>query len=121
MSLMDLARNLIAGPGVSLAGPMRTPIQVIPVTGRTAKGPTYGDPEDDVALVENVSQMVVDATGTSSQLSTAKFTFLEPRAIKEGDRIVLNGVTSTVVKVGGLLDENGVPYVPEVWTGSGAR
>lgn len=116
MGLPDLVRNLIAGPVTSVAGPFRAPIQVIPLTGRNAKGPTYGAPEDDEAIVENVSQVVVDAGG-NEKVSSAKFTFFEQRPIKPGDHIILNGKESLVIKVGGLLDETGAPYLPEAWTG----
>jgi hypothetical protein len=120
VGLPDLVKSMIANVVVPVAGPFRAPIQVVPMTGRTAKGPVYGPPEDDVALVENVSETVLDASGTE-QVSNAKFTFFTPRPIKEGDRIVLNGVTTAVVKVGGLLDDTGVPYLPEAWTGRASR
>jgi hypothetical protein len=116
MGLPDLVRSMISGPVTSIAGPFRTTILHIPQTGRGTYGPTYGDPVPRLALVEQVSETVTSADGTD-KVSTSKFTFFEPVPIKEGDRITLNGVTTNVVKVGGLLDETGKPYVPEAWTG----
>lgn len=118
MGIPDTIRSLIAGPVVAVFGPMRTPIQVVRVTGRDTYGPTYGDPEDDEALVENISESVAGTDGVET-VSGAKFTFFKQRAIAEEDQIILNGVTLTVIKVGGLLDETGVPYLPEAWTGKG--
>jgi hypothetical protein len=116
MSLPDLVRSLIAGPVVSLAGPFRVTISITPMTGRSTYGPTYGTPFSADALVENSSESIASADGTV-KVSTAKFTFFEQLEIHEGDRITLNGVTTTVVKVAGLLDETGAPYLPEAWTG----
>lgn len=116
MALTDAIRGLIAGPVVSIAGPFRADISITPQTGRTASGPTYGTPYPSKAMVENVSEQVASLDGTV-KVSSAKFTFFEQIDIKEGDRITLNGVTTAVVKVGGLLDETGKPYLPEAWTG----
>lgn len=117
MAFTDLIRSLIAGPVVSIAGPLRTTVGHTAMTGRGAYGPTYeATPTEREAIVENVSELVTSADGTQ-KISTAKFTFFEQIPIKEGDRLTLNGVTTNVVKVAGLLDETGVPYLPEAWTG----
>lgn len=116
MSLPDTVRNIIAGPVLSIAGPFRADIVVTPITGSTMYGPTYGTPFAAQALVENISESVTSANGTQ-RVSAAKYTFLEPIEIQEGDKITLNGVTTAVIKIGGQLDETGVPYVPEAWTG----
>jgi hypothetical protein len=117
MSLPDTVRNIIAGPVLAIAGPFRADIVITPIIeGSDMYGPTYGDPFDAQALVENVSEAVTSANGTS-RVSAAKFTFLDRLVVNEGDLITLNGVTTAVVKIGGLLDETGVPYVPEAWTG----
>jgi len=116
VALSDTIRAAIAGPVVKIAGPLRTAITITPRTGRDIHGPTYGTPRAAKALVENTSMMVTAADGTQ-KLSTAKFTFFEREVIAEGDRITLNGVTTNVVKIGGLLDETGIPYLPQAWTG----
>lgn len=116
MSIPDIIRGAVAGPVTEILGEMRTPITILPQTGRTAKGPVYGTAYAAQALVENTSEQVTSADGTV-RVSAAKFTFFEQLEIHEGDRITLNGVTTTVVKVGGLLDETGKSYVPEAWVG----
>lgn len=116
MGLPDIIRGLIAGPVTSVTGGLRTQVVHTPMTGRGTYGPTYGSPVTRLALVEHVGQVVASADGTE-KLSTAKFTFYEQITINEGDRLTVNGVTTTVVKVGGLLDETGKPYLPEAWTG----
>lgn len=116
MSLPDLIRSLIAGPVEGIAGQFRATITITPLTGSGMYGPTYGSPFSAEAIVENVSELVASASGTN-RVSAAKFTFLERMTIAEGDRITLNGVTTVVIKVAGPLDETGVPYAPEAWTG----
>lgn len=115
MGLPDIIRSAIATVE-GIAGPLRATVLLTSVTGRTAYGPTYGDPVEQLALVEQVGETVASADGTE-KLSTSKFTFFEPLEIHEGDRLAVNGVTTTVIKVGGLLDPDGVPYMPEAWTG----
>jgi hypothetical protein len=116
MGLPDLVQGLIAGPALALAGPFRATIGHIALTGRGMYGPTYGTEVPREAIVEMVSETVTAEDGTE-HLSAAKFTFLEREPVNEGDRIVLNGVTTTVVKVAGLLDPTNLPYLPEAWTG----
>lgn len=132
MGLPDLVRNLIAGPVVSLAGPFRAEVLITQMIGRNTYGPIYAEePSLALALVESTTEQVTTADG-SGKLSTSKFTFFEQEpmtdqrtppspggrtTVHEGDKITLNGLTTTVIKVGGLLDETGKPYIPEVWTG----
>lgn len=116
MSIPDTIRGVIAGPVKNILGPMRATIQVRPRIGRSVSGPVYGDLYTTQALVEQTSEEVTGADGTT-HVSTAKFTFFEQLEINEGDRIILNGVETAVIKVGGLLDEKGKPYLPEAWTG----
>jgi len=111
-----LIRGLIANVAAPLVGPMLTGIEISRVTGTTVSGPTYGPFEPDEALVEATNQVVASANGTE-KVSVSKFTFFTQRPIREGDRIRLNGVITSVIKVGGLLDETGKPYLPEAWTG----
>lgn len=115
MGLPDLIRSAV-GTAERVAGPLRATVQHTAITGRDAYGPTYGAPMPRLFLVEAVGEVVASADGTQ-KLSASKFTALEPLTIHEGDRLTLNGVTTTVIKVGGLLDPDGVPYMPEAWTG----
>jgi hypothetical protein len=116
MAISDIIKSVIAGPVTNIVGPMRTPVVHRAVIGRTATGPIYGDPVNREALVEEVSETVTSEDGTE-KTSSSKFTFFEQFTIKEGDRLILKGVTRNVIKSGGLLDPDGVPYVPIVWTG----
>jgi hypothetical protein len=117
MALSDLIKSLIAGPVTSIAGPLRTPIIHTSLTGTGTYGPIYSDtPVNRTALVEYMSKVVTDSQG-NTHVSTAKFTFFEQFVIQEGDLIELNGVTSTIVAVSGLLDPDGLPYLPEAFTG----
>lgn len=116
MSLPDLVRSLVAGPVTAIAGPFRATITITPQTGRTTFGPIYGSPYPALALVEATSEQISSADGTT-KVSASKYTFFEQLEIKEGDRITINGVTTAVIKVGGLLDERGKPYLPVAWTG----
>lgn len=115
MGLPDIIRNAVATVE-RVAGPLRAEVFLTRVTGRNAYGPTYGAPVAQVALVEAVGEVVASADGTQ-KVSASKFTFFEPIAIHEGDRLTVNAVTTTVIKVGGVLDPDGVPYMPEAWTG----
>jgi hypothetical protein len=114
----SLIRRLIAGPITSALGGLRVPnVQWTPIVGRDMYGPTYASaPTKVTALVEEVSENVASMDGTM-KLSSLKLTFFGPVDIHEGDLITLKGRTTTVVKVGGLLDPEGDPYLPEVWTG----
>lgn len=115
MGLPDIIRSAVATVE-RIAGPLRATVLHSSVTGRNTYGPTYGTPAPQLALIEQVGETVASADGTE-RLSTSKFTFFEPLVIHEGDRLTLNGVTTTVIKVGGLLDPDGAPYLPEAWTG----
>jgi len=115
MGLPDIIRRAVATVE-GIAGPLRARVLLPRVTGRNAYGPTYGTPEPQLAMVEQVGQTVASQDGTE-KLSTSKFTFFEPVVIHEGDRLTLNGVTTTVIKVEGLLDPDGVPYMAVALTG----
>jgi hypothetical protein len=115
MGLPDLIRRALA-TAEAVAGPLRATVLHTPLTGRGTYGPTYGTPVDRLFLVEAVGQVVASADGTQ-HVSSSKFTALDPFPMSEGDRLTLNGVTATVIKVGGLLDPDGQPYAPQAWTG----
>jgi hypothetical protein len=116
MGLPDLVRSLIAGPVQSIAGPFRMTIQHIVLSGTGTYGPTYAAPVNAEAVVTNTPEVVTSQNGTE-RVASSKLQFLEQYPIKEGDRVTINGVTSTVIKVGSELDENGQPYAPVAWTG----
>lgn len=116
MGLPDLVKRVISGPVTSIAGPFRAWTTITPMTGRGTKGPIYGTPFRKKALVEEVSQTVTSQDGTE-KISTSHFTYFEQFTLNEGDRITLNGIQTNVIKVGGLLDPDGKPYLPEAWTG----
>lgn len=116
MSLPDIIREAIAGPITEVLGPMRMTVTHTPLTGSGTYGPTYGTPVSVLAIVEQEHEVVASADG-NEKAAVAKFTFLEQLTIKEGDRLTLNGVVSTVIKVGGVLDETGKPYAPQAWIG----
>jgi hypothetical protein len=114
--LTDLVHSMVAGPITEIAGQFRASIEIAPRTGRDRYGPTYGDFVSAEALVEMTSETVMGSDGTE-RVSGSKLTFFGPTTIVEGDRVRLNGVVSDVIKIGGLLDPTGVPYVPEAWLG----
>lgn len=117
MGLPDLVKSLIAGPVTGITGGFRAQVGHTKMTGRGTYGPTYeASPTNRLALVEMTSENVAGQDGVT-KLSTSKYTFYEQIDIKEGDRLTVNGVTTTVIKVGGLLDPQGKPYLPEAWTG----
>lgn len=116
MSLPDLVRELIAGPVQDIAGEFRMTVQHIVLTGSGTYGPTYADAVNVEAVVSNKPEVVTSQNGTE-RVAASKLQFLEQYPIKEGDRVIVNGVTSTVIKVGAVLDENGQPYAPVAWTG----
>lgn len=116
MGLPELVISLLQNVVEPIAGPFRMTIQLSKVTGRNAYGPTYGPEEPIQAVVEAVSQTVTSADGTE-KTSADKLTFLGPIDIDEGDRVKINGVQKTIIKVGGPLRPDGQPYAPEAWTG----
>lgn len=116
MALPDLIKSLIAGPITKVFGPFRAEVLVASMIDQGETGPVHDTPVPRLALVDLTSEQVMSQDGTVS-VSKAKFTFFEAFGIKEGDEITLNGKVSRVVKVGGLLDPDGEPYIPEAWTG----
>ncbi len=116
MSLPDVVKALIAGPITTVLGPFRAEVLVAPMVDQGETGPIHDTPVPRLALVELLSEEVMSQDGTVS-VSKAKFTFFDEFGIKEGDEITLNGKVSRVVKIGGTLDPDGKPYVPEAWTG----
>lgn len=112
----DLIKTLINDVAKPLTNDLRTPVLWTKQTGRTAYGPIYGLPSKQTALIEAAGETVASADGTE-KVSSSKFTFFDPITIAEGDRLTVNGVTATVIKVGGLLDPDGKPYLPQAWTG----
>lgn len=117
MGLPDLVRGLIAGPVTSIAGGFRASVGLNKMIGRDAYGPKYDPTTIPLeALVELDSEQVAAQDGTQ-KVSSAHFTFYGPVNIAEGDHLTVNGIVMTIVKVGGLLDETGKPYLPEAWTG----
>jgi hypothetical protein len=111
-----LIKKLVGGVATDLTDSLRTEIQHVPQTGSGRYGPEYGEPVLREALIIAKSETVASADGTE-KVSSSHFTFFEQFTLKEGDRFILNGVTMNVIKVGGLLDPDGVPYIPEAWTG----
>lgn len=100
-----------------VAGSLRDDILHTPIAGRTATGPTYGAPVPRKAFVEFVGESVTSLDGTE-HLSSAKFSFFEPVAIQERERLTLDGVVMNIVKVDGAIDPSThKPYNPTVWTG----
>lgn len=116
MGLVDIINKAIAGPITKIAGPLRAELLHTPITGSSVSGPTYGSPVPRKALIEYGSEQVASLDGTV-HVSNAHFTFFEKFTLTEGDILTLNGRDMTVVKVAGLLDPNGVPYLPEAYTG----
>jgi hypothetical protein len=121
MDLPSLVRKVIDGPVKKNLGSMRTEVFHSALGEPGVYGPTYGEPVKRLAMVESTSQLVTKADGTDA-VSIAKYTFLEPIAIKEGDRLTFNGITADVVKVSGVMDPDPTnkykrPYLPEAWTG----
>lgn len=116
MALPDVIRGAVATIE-RVAGPLRVDITHTPITGRTATGPTYGTPVARKAFVEFVGESVTSADGTE-HVSSAKFTFFEPLAIAERERLTLDGVVMNVVKVDGVIDPlTKKMYAPTAWTG----
>ena len=118
MAIPDLIRSLIAGPVVGIAGPLRTSVLLYRVvSGHDEYGPAHDTvPIEHEALVEEISENVAGQDGTI-KVSSTKFTFFSHVDVAEGDIIELSGVQSTIIKVGGLLDERAQKYITEVWTG----
>jgi hypothetical protein len=113
-----LIRGLVKNVAKPLTESVRVPdILWTPMIGRDQYGPKHATKPTKVsAMVESTSETVATENGTL-RLSSMKFTFFDPINIREGDWLTLNDRKMTVIKVGGLLDPDGKPYLPEAWTG----
>jgi len=93
-------------------------------TGRDVEGPIVAPVEDAIerrGIVEDMGEEVLGATGTDA-LVTSKITFLEAVPIELSDLFIMpDGSTANVVRRGGLLDGDGVPYYREVFVGRAGR
>ena len=112
-----LIRNGIAQAKRELL-PMMVDVGHIPVVGRDATGPVYGNKVTRKAIVEQVGSSVIADDG-NERMASDKLTFLEPVVVDLLDVFEINGVQQNVAKRTGLLDPAGVPYFAEVWLGVG--
>jgi hypothetical protein len=92
--------------------------------GRNVEGPIIQSEEDAVprrGIVEDMGEEVLGATGNDA-LVTSKITFFEAVPVDMSDLFIMpDGSTANVVRRGGMLDGDGVPYFREVFVGRAGR
>ena len=100
-----------------VAGSVRVVADHIQIIGQNQYGPIYSTtPVQFEAMMDLKSELVI-GQDNAEKVSSAIFYFFEPYLIKERERLLVNGITYTVIKVGGLVDPTTkLPYNPTVWT-----
>jgi hypothetical protein len=120
-SFADVIRNAVATIRQGPAGELRVTVVHVPITGRDGDGPTFGTPEPELAIVEDVAE---EDKGVAP-VSRAKLTFLEPVEIQENDIFYLLQAGGSQTRAYRVLRHAGVKdpltngtYMTEVWLGN---
>ena len=87
------------------------------IIGQNQYGPIFSTtPVTAEAMMDLKSELVI-GTDNAEKVSSAIFYFFEPYMVREREKFIVNGITYTVIKVGGLVDPTTqLPYNPTVWT-----